>query len=199
MSNGRRKIQQPSGNHNARRAPLRAGMARLLLDPRQKPPIDIQEENPMAQTTEGSDSLAERVNELYWSGTMTVDDIVEDLGISRSSLYSTIEPVPAGLVCADCHERMVYTNRTMRDRGVAICPNCGRESEPGESAAAGETGSGFEESTPAGQEIGIDVTIGRLVETLRAVPAPRLALVGGGAALGIAAGAVATRLLHPQR
>jgi hypothetical protein len=93
------------------------------------------EEKLMAQTSDGPESVAERANELYWSSSLTVDDIVADLGISRSGLYASIEPVPAGLVCADCQERMLHGNRTMRDRGIAACPSCGRESAPGESVA----------------------------------------------------------------
>ena len=58
-------------------------------------------------------------------------EIVDDLGVSRTSLYAALEPIPAGLVCTDCDERMVFTNRTARDRGLATCPSCGRESEPG--------------------------------------------------------------------
>ena len=75
----------------------------------------------MAQTIDGPDAVAARANELYWSGGMTVDDIVEELGISRTALYSAIEPAPAGLTCADCRVRMVHTNRTMRERGMDRC------------------------------------------------------------------------------
>src|SRR5690606_24563827 len=85
----------------------------------------------MVQTMNESESLAERANELYWSASMTVDDVVEELGISRSALYSSIDPMPAGIVCIDCNERMVYSNRTMRDRGMAVCPDCGRLSPVG--------------------------------------------------------------------
>lgn len=151
----------------------------------------------MVQTIDGSDSLAERANELYWSGSMTVDEIVEDLGISRTSLYSTIEPVAAGLVCADCHERMVYTNRTMRDRGVAVCPNCGRESEPGEARGrlddAAEPGGG---PGGVGRRDAAADAFEQVRQTLRTVPPERVALVGGAAALGIIAGALAARVLR---
>lgn len=149
----------------------------------------------MAQTIEGSDSQTERVNELYWSGSMTVDDIVEEVGISRTGLYSSIEPVSAGIVCADCHERMVFTNRTMRDRGVAVCPSCGRESEPGETEAArgGRASTGEEDAVGAGAQTD---TLDRLRDTLRSVPPTRIALVGGGAALGIIVGALTTGLLR---
>ena len=151
----------------------------------------------MAQTMDGSESQTDRANDLYWSGSMTVDEIVEELGISRTTLYSSIEPMPSGLICADCHERMVYPNRTSRDRGVAVCPNCGRESEPGEAGAAGAAaaapqGAGAGEGEPIG---GSDPFTGWR-DTLRSVPPQRLALVGGGAALGLLVGALATGLLR---
>lgn len=147
----------------------------------------------MAQTMDETESMAAKVNELYWSGSRTVDDIIAELGISRTSLYATIEPEPAGLVCADCHERMAFGNRTMRDRGVAVCPRCGRESEPGEAQAAGAAastggnGSGASDARDA---------IAQLRETLGAVSPQRVALIGGGAALGILLGALATGALR---
>lgn len=160
----------------------------------------------MAQTIDGSDAVAQRVNELYWSSSMTVDDIVDELGISRSSLYTSIEPAPAGLICTDCQERMVHANRTMRDRGVASCPSCGRESMPGDVEAQGgvtgaplgaEDEASFGSSTPGG-EGGSAAPAGfeQWVEALRSVPPQRLALVGGAAALGLIAGATVTRALR---
>jgi hypothetical protein len=149
----------------------------------------------MAQMTDETNSLAERANELYWTASMTVDDIVEELGISRSSLYSSIEPMPAGLICADCHERMVFTNRTMRDRGVALCPNCGRESEPGEPRGA----TGEEMEGAAGAVGGPDADEGYPVSRTLVIPPQRIALVAGGAALGIVVGALAAGLLRESR
>lgn len=153
----------------------------------------------MAQIVEGSQSLSERVNELYWSGSTTVEEIIDDLGISRSSLYASIEPLPAGLVCADCHERMVYNHRTMRDRGVAVCPECGRESEPGAAESSGDRERPTAGQSSSEREVGLELGLAGIRDTLRAVPPQRVALVGGGAALGVMAGAVAARVLRPAR
>lgn len=162
----------------------------------------------MAQTIDGSDAQAQRANELYWSDSMTVDDIVTELGISRSSLYASIEPAPAGLICTDCQERMVHTNRTMRERGVALCPGCGRESAPGDPAGQrGVVGApeGGEEDGYAGAGTGPDDQgpsgaaapgLDRWVEALRSVPPMRLALVGGAAGIGLILGAAVTRALR---
>lgn len=147
----------------------------------------------MAHVSGGSDAEAQRVNEMYWSGTATVDDIVAELGISRSALYAAIEPVPAGMVCADCQERMVFTNRTARDRGVASCPGCGRVSERAE--AGGERGASDSAGVEPGDVRGGDGGVPDWVGALRAVPPQRVALVGGAAALGVVLGAAATYLL----
>lgn len=142
----------------------------------------------MAETTDGPSGVTEQVNELYWSGDRTVDEIVEELGISRTALYTSIEPVPSGVTCADCHERMVFPNRTARDRGVAVCPRCGRESAPGAESVA----MGAESGVLARLGIdGADELLERAVETLRQVPPQRVALVLGGAALGVVLGALA--------
>lgn len=157
----------------------------------------------MVQTMNESESLAERANELYWSASMTVDDIVEELGISRSALYSSIEPLPPGIVCVDCDERMVFSNRTMRDRGVAVCPDCGRMSsaEEPESDARQDVGDqGSKEEDRVVQDRVDDLMSGfrGWTEAVRSVPPQRLALVCGGAALGILAGALATAVLREQ-
>lgn len=142
----------------------------------------------MAETIERSDGVTERVNELYWSGNRTVDEIVGELGISRTALYTSIEPVPSGVTCADCHERMVFPNRTARDRGVAVCPRCGRESAPGAQSAGGSMDAA--EGVRFGVD-GVDELLERVVESLRQVPPQRVALVLGGAALGVILGALA--------
>lgn len=156
----------------------------------------------MVQTMNESESLAERANELYWSASMTVDDVVEELGISRSALYSSIDPMPAGIVCIDCNERMVYSNRTMRDRGMAVCPDCGRLSPVGgpDADAREEPDNETPEEDRVVQDR-VDDLMGGFrgwAEAVRAVPPQRLALVCGGAALGILAGALATAVLRDQ-
>ena len=149
----------------------------------------------MVETTGRADAWVERANDLYWSSTKRVDEIVDDLEISRSSLYASLEPVAAGLVCVDCHERMVFTNRTARERGVAVCPRCGRES--GVTVAAGE-------GSPSGDRIdgreGAErYGLGRWRGDLAAVSPERVAIVGGAAALGMMLGAAAARAVRDRR
>jgi hypothetical protein len=151
----------------------------------------------MSEATREGEDWSERANDLYWSSDRTVDAIVDDLGVSRSALYASLEPAPAGLICTDCQERMTYANRTARDRGIATCPSCGRESDEGE-PEAGVTRVGRQEGgigawTRNGWSSG---RLDRWGVDLAAVPPERVAMVGGAAALGMVIGAVAARAVR---
>jgi hypothetical protein len=81
----------------------------------------------MASTT--SDHDAERANELYWGSDRSVNELAEDLDLSKGALYSLIRPLPADLDCPECGGGMTYANRTARDRGYVTCEACGLEEE----------------------------------------------------------------------
>ncbi len=81
----------------------------------------------MASTT--TDHDAERANELYWGSDRSVNELAEDLDLSKGALYSLIRPLPAGLECPECAGGMSYANRTARDRGYVTCEGCGLEEE----------------------------------------------------------------------
>lgn len=126
----------------------------------------------MASTT--SDHDAERANELYWGSERSVNDLAEDLNLSKGALYSLITPLPAGLECPECGADMHYANRTARDRGYVNCEACGLEEE--ETLVRIESG-----DTSA------------LPDSVGAMPATRTLV--GTALLGAAAGFVLARLL----
>lgn len=144
------------------------------------------------ETVERADAWVERANDLYWSSAKRVDEIVDDLGISRSSLYTALEPIPAGLMCTDCRVRMVYSNRTARERRTAVCPACGRESEAGEFSSE----VGRDDGRVVGGWRGEAEAVRRLRGMLAAVPPERVVMVGGAAALGMALGALAARAVR---
>ncbi len=73
--------------------------------------------------------LAERANTLYWDSDASVNDIAEDLDLSKGSLYGMIEPRGAALACPECGTELEYPNRTARDKGYVTCPACGLEEE----------------------------------------------------------------------
>jgi Zn ribbon nucleic-acid-binding protein len=145
----------------------------------------------------------DRMNELYWNTTRTIGDITEELGVSRNALYTSIQPFPAGASCPECNERMVFTNRTQRDTGMATCRACGAERDTREStarrkepagAAAGRARNGVSGVDGDGEETAGGWT--RWRDDLASVEPERYALVGGAAALGVMLGAAAARALR---
>ena len=69
----------------------------------------------------------EKANELYWGSDMSVNQIAEELDLSKGTLYGMIRPRPAGLGCPACGEEVVFPNRTARDRSTVACEVCGWE------------------------------------------------------------------------
>ena len=71
----------------------------------------------------------ERANRLYWESEESVNQIADDLDVSKGTLYTLIEPLPAGLPCPRCGAEMEYPNRTARDKGFLTCPACDLEED----------------------------------------------------------------------
>lgn len=126
----------------------------------------------MASTT--SDRPAERANELYWGSDRSVNELAEDLNLSKGALYALIQPRAAGLDCPECGGEMHYANRTARDRGYVTCAGCGLE----------------EEETLVRIESG-DTSV--LPDSM--TPAPATRMLVGTALLGAAAGFMLARLV----
>lgn len=66
----------------------------------------------------------ERANALYWNSDRSVNQIAEDLDLSKGALYGVIEPQHSELGCPLCGDETVYANRTARDRDLLACPTC---------------------------------------------------------------------------
>lgn len=79
--------------------------------------------------TNSEQASADRANELYWGSDLSVNDLTDDLNLSKGSLYALIEPLPADLTCPECGGEMQYANRTARDRGIVTCASCELEEE----------------------------------------------------------------------
>jgi len=122
---------------------------------------------------------AEAATELYWGSDKSVNQIAEELDLSKSALYSMIRPLPSGLACTECGNEVVSPNRTAQERGILACPNCGWEGTEQDARALGGEGS---------------VTIPEFdeVDHVDAPPPPRFGsrnrMMAGGALLGAAAG-----------
>lgn len=73
--------------------------------------------------------LADRANGLYWDSEASVNDIAEDLDLSKGSLYALVRPRGSGIDCPECGVELEYPNRTAREKGYLHCPGCGLEEE----------------------------------------------------------------------
>lgn len=125
--------------------------------------------------------LIEGANDLYWHSDASVNQIADELGLSKGSLYSIIAPLPSGVDCPRCEAEMVWSNRTARERGFVSCPDCGFEEEEGLVGASPEAGA--EPAAPGARGP-------------RSCSMDRLLV--GTALLGIAAGAFAVHLLRKR-
>lgn len=73
-----------------------------------------------------------RANELYWGSDRSVNQIADELELSKGALYGIIEPASSGLGCPLCGDEVVYSNRTAKDKGMLDCPTCDWDGTPDE-------------------------------------------------------------------
>lgn len=157
----------------------------------------------MANQGEDQGALAQKVNRLYWESDQSVNRIGEELGLSRSALYQLLDPLPAGLPCPHCNAEMAFPNRTARDRGFVVCPDCGLEEEEEavqlfwEEAAEGE-GAGSEAAAAKERALArIRDLRGKLPDEVPPIPVPGR-VIAGVALLGVAAGILLARALKDR-
>jgi hypothetical protein len=143
----------------------------------------------MSGHTPDHEALSHEANRLYWDSEESVNQIGEQMGLSKGVLYGLITPLPAGLPCPGCGEEMVFPNRTAREKGFLECPECGMEEEElavqeyweSEEEAGGSlahrAGSAVQRAVGTGRDRVAGLT-------------PRGRVVAGTALLGIAAGLI---------
>lgn len=151
----------------------------------------------MSNEKEDQDALFEEANRLYWESDQSVNQIGEELDLSKGVLYGLIAALPAGLPCPECGEEMVFPNRTARDKGFLACPDCGMEEEEnavrsfweGKGELPGEAGAaeGRPFTRRAGEAVQRAVNTGK--ERVSNM-SPRGRIIAGTALLGVAAGLV---------
>lgn len=73
--------------------------------------------------------LVEKANSLYWESDISVNEIAEQLDLSKGALYGVVEPLDAGAPCPECGGALEFPNRTARGKGLVTCPVCGMEEE----------------------------------------------------------------------
>lgn len=152
----------------------------------------------MSEVHTSESSIGETINQLYWDSDHTVDDIVDELGIGRNTLYSAVRPQPAGASCPDCGEGLVFTNRSNRSSSTATCRTCGREVDLADELPEPEIGRTVSTADSHRHDDGQETDAGwsRWRDELAAVPAERAVMIGGAAALGVVFGAVAARAMR---
>ncbi len=72
--------------------------------------------------------LADRANELYWRSGRSVNQLAEEMDLSKSRLYGLVRPLPAGGPCPECQTELVFPNRTAMEKGFVRCPDCSFDS-----------------------------------------------------------------------
>jgi hypothetical protein len=135
-----------------------------------------------------------RLNDLYWSSSRTIDEIIGELGIEKKALYTLIQPLDAGQGCATCREHLVFTNRTNRASGTAVCVSCGSEALISEGVIRTEPR--VRSVPPPGESWDENGQRASWTEELVSVAPERAALIGGAAALGVMVGAAAVKALR---
>ena len=132
----------------------------------------------MTNTSKRVQEAAAAANELYWSSERSVNQIAEQLDLSKGALYGMIRPLPAGLGCPVCGEEVVSANRTARERGALSCAECAWTGDEDETVAVGGEGSVTLPAYPDEDEIIVPTPLDR----------GRARTLAGGALLGAAAG-----------
>jgi hypothetical protein len=133
----------------------------------------------------------ERANELYWHSDRSVNQIAEDLELSKGTLYGILEPEPSGLGCPLCGDEVGYANRTAKDRGALECPTCSWDGDADEASAVREPGSRESAAGDEREQTSLPERSSARAPappSLRSTESPSLRTIAGGALLGAAAG-----------
>jgi hypothetical protein len=148
----------------------------------------------MSNVTENADAVHASADRLYWHSREPVDRLAARLEMTRRALYAAVRPAPAGTGC-ECGREMVFANRKRRAEGRASCPACGAlrqvdgervpHATPPPAPLAPHRPRGFRHTG----------ALGRLWRDLARVRPQRAAMIGGGAALGMATAFVAAEVL----
>ena len=146
----------------------------------------------MSDVIETADAIHASASRLYWHSRDSVDQLAARLGMSRHALYASIRPMPAGVDCG-CGGAMVFANRNQRALGKAHCPGCGAE-QPVPTDASAHTDPPPEPLAAPRAATRIDVR--QLWRGLSRVQPERAMLLGGAAAMGMAAAMVGSGVMR---
>lgn len=88
--------------------------------------------HPMPSDKIRNQKLAEKANELYWSSGRSVNQLAQELDLSKSVLYSMVRPLSVESPCPVCRTELVFANRTAMEKTLASCPGCDFSGPPPE-------------------------------------------------------------------
>jgi hypothetical protein len=124
------------------------------------------------------DPRAQRANALYWESQLSVNQIADEMDLSKGMLYGLIQPSCAELLCPLCSSEMGYANRTARERGFLRCPSCDFEQDED------QVRSKLQDAAPADSDDRLLITSG-LADPYTSRHAPHLRRPRGPLLLGV--------------
>lgn len=143
--------------------------------------------------SEVTPEIAANANELYWGSTRSVNQIAEDLDLSKGALYAALVHLPSGAGCPLCGDEVGWSNRTARDRDQLTCPNCDWSGSSDQTISY-DADHSIESEDGAGVRDVAGLGVADLDDEPGVPPAPllspRMSTIAGGAMIGAAVGLV---------
>jgi len=139
----------------------------------------------------------DEANRLYWHSELGVNQIAEEMGVSKGALYTLVRPLGAGMPCPRCDSELLFPNRTARDRGFLSCSQCGFEEELTElEAASSRARRQKPPAKPQGDEVALDGENGAEATGRGPLSRENTRILLGSGLIAIAAGVILTRWLR---
>jgi hypothetical protein len=135
--------------------------------------------------SEVTPEIAANANEFYWGSDRSVNQIAEDLDLSKGALYAALVPLPSGNGCPLCGDEVGWPNRTARDRDQLGCQTCDWSGTTSQTVTYSADDSMLDRPHEA-----VLIAEDRDAPVVPSAPltTPRLSMVAGGAILGAAVG-----------
>lgn len=144
--------------------------------------------------SEVTPEAVERANELYWHSDRSVNQIAEDLDLSKGALYGVLEPEGSGFGCPLCGDEVGYANRTAKERETLECPTCAWDGSVDETTSYVERGEArvigdaHSSALPADPHASAEVQRAEDAAPPPPFVSPPMSTIAGGALLGAAVG-----------
>lgn len=131
--------------------------------------------------------IAAHANELYWESDRSVNQIADELDLSKGALYAALMALGSGSGCPRCGDEAGWPNRTARDQEQLACATCSWSGNASQTTIY-DHGASLEQSQNSG--------VNDLVESVGEYPpvptdppgSYRFTKIAGGAMLGAAVG-----------